>query len=85
MTKNELLEIGFKKIPHFTVGDSLIFNIGRARQLSISCVDTPNEMMCISEMEDMHIIVLHNWDYDGELKKEKVEGLIKLLNTKQND
>lgn len=72
ITRDQAKEIGFKDIPHFTIGDSLTYDIGRRRQLSISCLGTPNEMLFISTMEEHHpsiadTVVLSNYDYGTQL------------------
>lgn len=82
MTRDDLLKIGFTELPHFTVMGSLIYDLGRNRQLSIGSVGTPNEMMFICDVENkpnIDVVVLHNYDYDGYLTIEKVENLIKLI------
>ena len=85
MTNQDLLDIGFKEIPTFTIGKNVIYDLGRHRQLSASCVGTPNEMLCITEVDSedeqkvTDIICLHNWDFDGELKIEKVKAIISIL------
>lgn len=83
MNNEDLIRIGFKKVDHFTVMDSLTYSLGRNRFLSAGCVGSPNEFLCIYEAEDetriTDLVCLHNWDYDKELTIEKVEGLIKLI------
>ncbi len=85
MTNEDLLEIGFKKIPHFTVMNSLVYDLGRNRFLSIGCVGTPNEMLFIEEIDDedprkiTDLICIHNYDYDGYITIEKIKELIKLI------
>lgn len=82
MTNQDLIDIGFEKIPHFTVGNTVIYDLGRRRSLSASCVGTPNEMLwvCAIDKEDEKVITdlvcLHNYDYDGYLTIEKVKTLI---------
>ena len=77
-----LLEIGFEKLSHFTIMNSLIYKLGRNRYLSIGCVGTPNEMLYIYETDDdqpnkiVDLVCLHNFDYDGFLSKSKLETLI---------
>ena len=79
------LEIGFKKIPHFTIANSVVYDLGRNRQLSAGCVGTPNEMLWICEIDEKDnmkvtdLVCLHNWDYDKELTIEKVKTLIKTI------
>jgi hypothetical protein len=73
--------LGFKELTHFTIGNNLTYELGRRRQLSISCTGTPNEMLFISTMEEHHpsisdTIVLSNYDYDGYLTIDKLRILI---------
>ena len=54
MTSDEIIEIGFEPIPHFTIGDTHTFNLGRDRHLSINSVGTPNETLwiCSTDHDD---------------------------------
>ncbi len=85
MTNDDLIKIGFKELPHFTIGNSVNFNLGRNRFLSASSVGTPNEFLYIYETDALDhkmitdLICLHNYDYDGPLQLTKVQELIKLL------
>ncbi len=85
MTKDELVLIGFKPIPHFTITDAHIYKLSRHRHLSIGCVGTPNEMMWICGTDDKNekkitdLVCLHNYDYDGYLTKDKIINLINLI------
>jgi hypothetical protein len=87
--REELLKIGFKEIPHFTLMNSLIYDLGRNRQLSIGCLSEPNEMMFICESEENNnknitdSICIHNFDYDGYISMEKIKSLIKILTNKE--
>ena len=82
MNKNDLVKLGFEPIKTFTVMNSYAYALGRHRHLSVSNVGTPNEMMFISETSDQDekvitdLIAIHNYDYDGYLKAEKVAALI---------
>ena len=85
MTRQELKELGFKEIPHFTVSNSLTYQIGRWRHFSIGNLGTPNELMCICQ-QDRNIknrisdaVVIHNFDFDGLLTIEKVKSFINLI------
>lgn len=85
MTKEDLIEIGFVAILHFTVTNAHIYHLGRCRHISISNVGTPNEMMWIcatseqNEKDVTELICLHNWDYDGKLTKKKVVTLLNAI------
>ena len=78
MTEEQALEAGFKKLPHFTIQNALIYDLGRNRHLSLGCIGTPNEMLFISETstedpeEIIECIVLHNYDYDGFLTMDRL-------------
>lgn len=82
MTKEEVLKLGFKELPHFTITSSLVYDLGRNRHLSLDCVGTPNEMLFISEVNEEHskfiddAVVLSNYDYDGYLTLEKLTLLL---------
>jgi hypothetical protein len=81
MTRKELEDIGFYGLPHFTVANNLLFDLGRNRHLSIGDVGTPNEMMYLQEIssenpkEITDLVCVHNYDYDGYLTKKKLESL----------
>ena len=85
MTNDDLIKLGFKPIPHFTVQNSVIYDLGRNRHLSAGDVGTPNEMIFIGEIDsedDKKItdcICLHNYDYDGYVTEQKVKLLIEAL------
>lgn len=85
--KDYLKSLGFKELPHFTVTDSLILDLGRYRHLSIGCLGTPNEMMFICQKESENskkitdLICLHNWDYDGYLTNSKINLIVSALIT----
>lgn len=85
MTKEELIKMGFKEIPHFTITDSVIFDLGRNRHLSVGCIGTPNEMvfLCETDSDDSTIITdlicVHNYDYDGYIKRRKVASLVNII------
>lgn len=85
ITKEWALRLGFKEIPHYTVGGNLNRKLNRRRELSISCIGTPNEMMVLKEKdynnpkEISDCIVLHNYDFDGYLSVHKLQNIIALL------
>ena len=85
MNNKYLINIGFKEIEHFTIGNTVIYDLGRRRQLTISDFGGFNEMMFISEADEIdtrimnELICLHNYDYDGKLNIDKIEMIIKAL------
>ncbi len=85
LTKERVLELGFKELPHFTIQDSLIYDLGRNRELSIGCIGTPNEVMFICELDGDNItdlVCVHNYDFDGYLTEEKLSLLLTFLSTR---
>lgn len=88
MNEKQLLEIGFEKVPHFTVMNSLTYDIGKGRFLSIGCIGEANEclFLCFYERENEgknkpvdDIITLHNYDWTGLLTMDKLKYLIDWL------
>lgn len=82
--RDKLIAIGFKEIPTARITGSLIYDLGRRRQLGISCLQTPNEMVYLSEIltdgNITDIIALRNFDYDGYTTYEDILRLISLIN-----
>lgn len=82
LSREELLKLGFKEMPHFTVGGNIILDLGRRRSLSIANLGTQNEMLYIVEVQEdsdttiSDLICLHNYDYDGFLTIRKLKNLI---------
>lgn len=82
INKEQILELGFKELPHFTITGSLTYDLGRGRFLSIGDIGTPNEMLFIYEKDNTDerkindIVVLHNYDYDGYLTIDKLSLLL---------
>ncbi len=89
LSSDILLKCGFEKMPHFTIGDIMIKDIGRNRHLSIGSVGTPNEMLFLCEQDKDNpentksVIVIHNFDYDGYLYLHKLQNLIYSLTGKE--
>jgi hypothetical protein len=85
MSREELKELGFEEIPHFTVMNNLIYQIRRHRHFSIGCLGEPNEVMFICQKDRdtndriIDLVCVHNYDFDGLLTLEKVKALIKLI------
>lgn len=90
LSEDDLLSIGFERIPHFTVNRAMIYKLGRNRHLSVGDAGTPNEMLfiCESNKDDYRkitdLVCLHNYDYDGYLSKSKLETLINCLGVSQH-
>jgi len=88
LTRDEVKAMGFYELPHFTIGRSLVYDLGRCRHLSISSLGTPNEMVFLDEVdrdndkEITNLIVIRNYDYDGPLTREILEMLLKALTVK---
>ncbi len=79
LTNDDLIKLGFKPIPHFTIGNSVTYDLGRGRHLSAGNVGTPNEMVfiCATDYKDKtnitDLVCLHNYDYDGYITEEKIK------------
>lgn len=92
ITNEDLIKLGFTQIPHFTIGNNVVFDLGRNRYLSASGVGTPNEFLYINDVSEAdsrkieNLICIHNFDYDGYLTIEKVEVLLKFFSSaKKNE
>jgi len=87
LNRLDLLDIGFQESPTFTVGKIMSFELGRGRQLAVSCIGTPNEMVSIGYRENIKshkvtdLIVLRNYDYDGYTSMDAIKQLIEILVT----
>jgi hypothetical protein len=81
MTKEELLEIGFKEADNVNL---VKYNLGRKRYLSIMNVDTINETLSIYETDGRNvtsdIICLHKNKHNNKLTIEKIKTLIDIIN-----
>jgi len=88
MTKQDFLDIGFKELPHLSILNSLIYDLGRRRIISAGNVGTANEMIWICEKnrgDDKQIddlICLSNYDFDGLVEKKTILSLIKCIAAK---
>jgi hypothetical protein len=85
MTNQDLLELGFKELPHKTIGNIVTYDLGRERSLSASDVGNPNEMVYICQATGKQIedaVCIHNYDYDGYMTKEQVIAWIDSLSHK---
>lgn len=89
LTNEDLKDLGFKDLPHMTVTNSMQYELGRDRLLSIGSIGTPNEILVIMEYKHSitlgsnkqvtDCVILHNYDYDGYLTIEKLNLLLKFL------
>lgn len=85
MNKEDLIDLGFKPIPHFTIGGSLIYELARRRHISVSSIGTANESawLCEVDRDDNRVITdlicIHNFDYDGLLCKDRLSLFISAL------
>jgi len=86
--RQQIKDLGFQELPHKTIGESLVFPLGRNRHLSFSNIGEPNEFLVIYEAEGKEItdcVILRNYDYDGYTTVEEVKQLINLLEWKKED
>ena len=90
LNREQVLELGFKELPHLNILNSLVFNLGRNRHLSFSCIGEPNEMLFIYEVNKEHnkviddAVALSNYDYDGYLSLEKLSVLLSFFAENKN-
>jgi hypothetical protein len=83
----EILErCGFEQYSHMTITDSWWIDVGRHRRISIGCVGTPNEMLCVEEhnregTKITDVCVIHNFDYDGKLYLHKLQNIGSVFGT----
>lgn len=90
MTNEDLIRIGFKKIPTLTIVDGVICDLGRDRQLLVGYVGTPNETVWITQSKDddytiiTDMVCLHNYDYDGYLTETKIKTIIMAITGKMD-
>jgi hypothetical protein len=77
-----LLGRGFKPLRHLILNKAFTIDIGRRRQLGVSGLGSPNEMIFLSKIEDEKVldsICIHNYDYDGFLTQEKIDRIISVF------
>ncbi|SBV91848.1 hypothetical protein [uncultured Dysgonomonas sp.] len=82
LTEDILLKAGGYKLPHMTVTDSVLFDIGRDRILSIGCIEDCNQMAWLQHIEGKKVtdlVCIHNYDYDGWLYLHTLQNLFKSL------
>jgi len=79
-----LIERGFKSKPHLVLGKIFWLDVGRSREIQVTCIGTPNEMMSLNQNEGARkisdVVVIHNYDYDGFLTEQKLDALISVFN-----
>jgi len=83
VTEEIAIKMGFSKMPHFTVMNSHVMDIGRNRLLSLGCIGTPNEVLFIEAIEGdkvTDLVCLHNFDHDGRLTIKRLQQIIDLFN-----
>ena len=87
MTNDDLILLGFKTLPHATIGKNVVYDLSRGRQLSATCVGDPNEMLFLNTIENnkvTDIVTIHNYDYDGYLTMDKLEAILTALTWPKN-
>ena len=91
LIEQQLCEMGFRKPNRSKLEVSYKYPLGRGRFLSAMCLGTPNESVWLcykgdeGSTEIADLICMHNYDYDGELtkEKEKVKYLIEYFEKTQ--
>jgi hypothetical protein len=78
LTEEWLLKFAFYQMPHNTIQNSFMKNIGRGRVISVGCVGTPNEMVFITDENGEkveNIITARNFDYDGKTYVHQLQNI----------
>lgn len=81
MNRSEALEIGFKELPHPTIMNTLVYDLGRRRVLSLGCLGQGNEVIYLCEKSKVgdhyeDLVCVHNRDYDGLITSQRLKALI---------
>lgn len=81
MDRSEVLEMGFKELPHLTIANPLIYELGRRRVLSLGCLGSGNEVVYLCEKSEVgdhytDLVCIHNVDYDGPITKDALAEII---------
>lgn len=83
MTEEHLIKAGFVKNPHKVLGTVYSLYVGRYRFIKISSLQTPNEIVFISQtdynLKEEHLVCVHNYDYDGYLDESKLNNIISIF------
>lgn len=88
LSRRLALQLGFKELPHFAIGQPLVFDLGRNRHLSIGSISSPNLTVYLCETviksnDISDLICIHNWDYDKELYVHKLQNIVYDLSGKE--
>lgn len=74
-----LKRFGFYQLPHFTVGNSWLFDFGLSQQISISFLGTPNLCVWLSCIDDKKrptdLVCVWNWDLRGDIHVHDLQNL----------
>jgi hypothetical protein len=82
LTTEDLLELGFKRRPQYSIGGNFFYPLSRGRALSVAGVGTTSESLMIDDndgKEITDIISLHDHLFEGALTEEKINAFINLL------
>ena len=83
-----LMDIGFKIANKSIILNSLRYDLGRGRHLSIGNFATPNETMFITQSDLYNdkkitdLVCIHNYDYDGYLTESKLKLIMEYFSQK---
>lgn len=89
MDRSEALEMGFKELPHPTVMNTLVYDLGRRRSISLGSLGQGNEVIYICEKSQVgehytDLVCIHNADYDGFITIERLKALIDWFGVKHH-
>lgn len=82
MKKEQLIDRNFTPTPHLVLGQIFTLDVGRQREISIGAIETPNEMVFLTQKENggiSDLVCLHNYDYDGFLTEQKLDAIISIF------
>ena len=78
-----------KKVNGKNILNTIYFEIGRDRIISIGNIGTPNEMIWLCEVDrydkqkNNDLVCLHNYDYDGKMMLHKFQNLYFALSNEE--
>lgn len=78
LTEEILLKCGAKKLPHFTVTNCHLLDLGRNRFLSFSDMNNANQMVWLQTIDESRItdlVCVHNYDYNGKMMLHQLQNL----------
>ena len=89
LKREDLLELGFKELPHPTIMGTIVYELGRNRCISAGCIGAGNEVLYLCKREKVgehyiytDLVCIHNRDYDGYLTLDRLKQFIHVFENK---